>query len=225
MPETDSPPRPSPPRPDPQPTRAALIEAALELFGAKGFEGASTREIAARAGANIAAIAYHFSGKEGLRAACLDSLAGRLQAVMTVEGAELPSGPAEARDRLQRILRAAVAFIMAPGPGQDFARFMLREIVFGGPLVDAIYARILGPQHRRLCLLWGLATGTDPESEATRLAVFAMVGQMVYFRIGQPLILRRMGWEAVGPAEEARIAGILAQNLDAALAASARSAP
>lgn len=47
-------------------TRADLVEAAIEAFAAKGFEGASVREIARAAGANLAAISYHFGGKEGL---------------------------------------------------------------------------------------------------------------------------------------------------------------
>ena len=51
-------------------TRDALVRAALKLFGRQGFDGTSTREIAAEAKANIGSIAYHFGGKEGLRAAC-----------------------------------------------------------------------------------------------------------------------------------------------------------
>ncbi len=47
-------------------TRADLVEAAVEVFAAKGFEGASVREIARAANANLAAISYHFGGKEGL---------------------------------------------------------------------------------------------------------------------------------------------------------------
>ena len=50
-----------------------------------------------------------------------------------------------------------------------------------------------------------------------RLAVFAMIGQVVYFRIARPLVLRRMGWRSVGPAEAGRIADTLAANLHAAL--------
>lgn len=60
------------PTPRSEATRAALVRSARELFGAKGFEATSTREIAALAGANIAAIAYHFSGKVGLRRACAE---------------------------------------------------------------------------------------------------------------------------------------------------------
>ncbi len=60
-------------------TRAALIRVGLDLFGARGFEAASTRAIAAAAGANVAAIAYHFGGKEGLRLACADHVAATIR--------------------------------------------------------------------------------------------------------------------------------------------------
>src|SRR3984893_2334354 len=43
-------------------TRARLIEAALDVFGRLGLEGATTREIGKQAGVNLAAIVYHFGG-------------------------------------------------------------------------------------------------------------------------------------------------------------------
>ena len=43
-----------------------LIEAGLEIFGAFNLEGATTRQLAERAGVNQAAIPYYFGGKEGL---------------------------------------------------------------------------------------------------------------------------------------------------------------
>ena len=43
-----------------------ILETALALFAAEGFEGASTREIAERAGVNLPAIQYYFGSKEGL---------------------------------------------------------------------------------------------------------------------------------------------------------------
>jgi AcrR family transcriptional regulator len=52
-------------------TRAALIEAAGELFAEYGLEGVSTRTIAEKAGENIGSIHYHFGGKEGLHLAAL----------------------------------------------------------------------------------------------------------------------------------------------------------
>jgi len=47
-------------------TQDSLIEAAIAVFSAKGFEGGSVREITQAANANQAAINYHFGGKEGL---------------------------------------------------------------------------------------------------------------------------------------------------------------
>ncbi|RZL63508.1 MAG: DUF1956 domain-containing protein [Variovorax sp.] len=49
--------------------RSRLLYAALALFANKGFAKTSTREIAAAAGANIAAISYYFGDKAGLYAA------------------------------------------------------------------------------------------------------------------------------------------------------------
>jgi len=55
--------------------RNRLLRAALALFAAKGFAKASTREIAAAAGVNLAAISYYFGDKAGLyRAAYNDPL-------------------------------------------------------------------------------------------------------------------------------------------------------
>lgn len=49
-------------------TREKILDAAVAEFGAKGFAGARTAEIAARAGVNQQLIAYHFGGKQGLLA-------------------------------------------------------------------------------------------------------------------------------------------------------------
>jgi AcrR family transcriptional regulator len=53
-------------------TRQALLDAATRLFAQRGFDGTSVREIADEAGVNLAMVSYHFSGKEGLYAACIE---------------------------------------------------------------------------------------------------------------------------------------------------------
>ena len=60
-------------------TRRQLLAAATELFGECGLQGATTRDIAQRAGQNIAAITYYFSSKEGLYLAVAQSLADFIQ--------------------------------------------------------------------------------------------------------------------------------------------------
>ncbi|WP_194917334.1 TetR/AcrR family transcriptional regulator [Catenulispora rubra] len=63
-------------------TREKILDAAVAEFGAKGFAGARTAEIATRAGVNQQLIAYHFGGKQGL----LDELRARWAATQSAAG-------------------------------------------------------------------------------------------------------------------------------------------
>ena len=55
-------------------TRRRILETALDLFAAHGYEGASTRQIADGAGVNLPAIQYYFGNKEGLYRAVIDDI-------------------------------------------------------------------------------------------------------------------------------------------------------
>jgi TetR/AcrR family transcriptional regulator len=59
--------------------REALLESALVEFGAKGFDGASTRAIASRVQAHQPQINYHFESKAALWTAAVDHLFGLLR--------------------------------------------------------------------------------------------------------------------------------------------------
>jgi AcrR family transcriptional regulator len=47
-------------------TRIRILDAAVDAFAERGYRGTSVRTIAASAGANVAAINYHFGSKERL---------------------------------------------------------------------------------------------------------------------------------------------------------------
>lgn len=56
---------------DPVETRRSILNAAEECFAASGFVGATTRQVASRAGVNVATLHYHFGSKEKLYRAVL----------------------------------------------------------------------------------------------------------------------------------------------------------
>ncbi|MDQ1467342.1 MAG: hypothetical protein QOH10_1757 [Actinomycetota bacterium] len=62
------------PRPVGTETRRAILEAALDLFSERSFDGAPTRLIAERAGVTQPLLNYHFAGKEELWRAAVDDL-------------------------------------------------------------------------------------------------------------------------------------------------------
>jgi AcrR family transcriptional regulator len=55
-----------------RPGKAAILRAAVEVMGEDGFEGASIRDMAARADVSVAALYYHFPSKLGLLREFLD---------------------------------------------------------------------------------------------------------------------------------------------------------
>jgi TetR/AcrR family transcriptional regulator, regulator of cefoperazone and chloramphenicol sensitivity len=210
------------PSPRAEATRAALTRSALELFGAKGFEATSTREIASAAGANIASIAYHFGGKEGLRAGCADFVVATIGEVFartsggTTEVETL--APEQARDRLAGVAGALIDALIARDDARPIARFVLREMFEPSAAFERLYLGAMAPMHTRACAIWSRAAGASAESEATRLAVFALIAQVVYFRLARPAILRRMNWSDIGAPEAAGIKRVILGNLDAAIA-------
>lgn len=199
-------------------TRTAILEAAVRGFAGKGFAATSTREIAALAGTNVASIAYHFGGKEGLRTACAEHIVAVMGAALEqAEAEELPADPEAARRVLTGLVRRFVAFLLLEPQARPVAGFLLREMAEPSEALDLIYERLFQPVHRRACALWGVAAGHDPESPAVRLAVFATIGQVAYFNFARPVIERRMAWPGIGPAEAEAVAAAIIRNLEARL--------
>ena len=203
-------------------TRGALVRAALKLFGGQGFHATSTREIAALAKANIGSIAYHFGGKEGLRAACADYI---VETIGTVAGDAMAAGepdgtgPEAAHARLNAVVEAMVGFIVARPDAGEFVQFVLRELSQPSEALDIIYNGVFAPVHERLCAIWAQASGDDPASDQTRITIFTIIGQVVYFRIANAAVMRRMGWDRMGPAEAMAVVSVVKSNVDAILAA------
>src|SRR6478609_1208932 len=76
-------------RPSADPTRDRIVAAAAELFAERSFNGATTREIAARAGVTQPLLNYHYRSKDELWQAAVDSLFESLDGSMTAHREEL----------------------------------------------------------------------------------------------------------------------------------------
>lgn len=201
-------------------TRTALLRAGLRLFGRNGYEGASTRELAALAKVNIGSITYHFGGKEGLHLACADLIVETIQSVAgpALTEAEAADSPEAAAKRLEHSIERIVSFIVASPEAGDFAQFVLRELATPGPALDRLYAGVFLPTHERLCRIWEQATGESAESDATKVRIFTMIGQVVYFKIAREAVSRRMGWTDIGIEQATLIASVVNANVSAILA-------
>lgn len=201
-------------------TRVALIEAALKLFGERGYDSVSTRTIAEAASANIGSIAYHFGGKAGLRIAAAEFVAGRIAATAAPAiDTPAPTDPQVAIAVMEAAIDRFARFLVTSQEASVFAAFIIREVMQPGEIVDYLYDTLIGRAHTRLCQLFAVATGGDPESVEVRAAVFSMLGQILYFRIARPIVLKRMAWDDIGPAEADRLIAVFKTNLRGLIAA------
>jgi TetR/AcrR family transcriptional regulator len=76
-------------RPSADPTRDRILAAAVDLFAERSFDGATTREIAARAGVTQPLLNYHYRSKDDLWRAAVDSLFESLVSSMSAHQDEL----------------------------------------------------------------------------------------------------------------------------------------
>ncbi|TNE86263.1 MAG: TetR/AcrR family transcriptional regulator [Deltaproteobacteria bacterium] len=111
-------------------TRTRFLDAALRLFAEHGYAGTSTRMLASEAGSNVASLAYHFGGKEGLYRAALLRLHEDLGEATP---AAIPIGaPAEI---IEQIVGLAWSFAR---DHRDHIRLLIRNVLDRGQHVEGV---------------------------------------------------------------------------------------
>ena len=116
-------------------TKTSLLDAAEALFAELGIAGASMRAITARAGANLAAVHYHFGSKEGL---VREVFRRRLEPLNRERLDRLGELAAAGRERdVEGIVEAFVApplrMIGSEPGGRAFAQLLARSVLEPGP--------------------------------------------------------------------------------------------
>jgi len=109
-------------RRDKEATKKSLIAAAVEVFAQRGFDGATTKEVATRAGVNEGLIQRYFGGKAGLLQAIVGNMCGER---LTACRAAPPSNSLKAE--IATVLRHE---ILQADANRDFLRvFISRALV------------------------------------------------------------------------------------------------
>ena len=198
-------------------TDTRLLETALEQFGGKGFEGASTRAIAAAAGTAMSSITYHYGGKEGLYLATADYVSEqvneRLTATLGEEVLEDLGHVAQldkraARDQLELLLSTYLTFFLSPDSA-PLSRFIIREQMQPTEAFEILYEqsfRIVSDYAAALIIR--LTEGRIGEQDA-RIHVMTLLGQALVFRAARQSSLRVIGWEDFAEEDAARVAAIV----------------
>lgn len=161
--------------------REQLIEVAIDLFSRKGFNGTTTREIAAAAGVTEAIIFRHFETKEQLYTAIIDQKVSSPIAAEWI--ADLRSAMNRDDDRavIQRLTNAIICthktdpkferlMLYAALEGNEIALLYLRQVT--ASIVDAFRSYFLRRQEQ------GVLHSTSPDA-----ALLAIVGMAQHYAL------------------------------------------
>ncbi|WP_114009513.1 CerR family C-terminal domain-containing protein [Cohaesibacter intestini] len=204
-------------------TRQALIKAAFQLFGEKGFAATSTRELAAAAGTNVASIPYHFGSKAGLKMACADIIIEhmtRLRQEPSVQA--LPDIIQTAETTFEKLFLRQAYILLSLQEAEPMIRFLFREAHEQSDVFDHIYNTLFRPLLEFLLSHWVEAIGAEPhvaEEESTRITLFSIISQIAYFRIAQPIVARHLNWHGYNREEALAVLSVLQTNIRAIIAA------
>jgi AcrR family transcriptional regulator len=169
-------------------TRERLLAAAGELFAERGFRGATVRTIAAHAGANLAAVNYHFGSKPKLYAEVLrTSFAAAL--VRHPPDGGLPAN-APAGDRLRAFIRSLVMRARGDGRPAWQGRLMMRELADPTEAIDLVVREAIAPQFERLAAIVRDLLGPRASADEVALTVTSIVGQCLYWFTADAVIAR-----------------------------------
>lgn len=182
-------------------TRERLLEAAGEVFSRAGFRRATVRAIARRARANVAAANYHFGGKEGLYAEVLErSMRASLE--RHPPGGGLGPG-ASPEARLRAFVGSLLRRLFDDGP---HARLLAREMAEPTRALDGLVRQVIRPLYDRLRSLVRALAPPGASEGRVRLCARSVVGQCLFYKLGEPVLHRLEGRRALSPREIEEIA-------------------
>ena len=194
-----------------------LLEIAIDAFGKRGLEGASTREIATAAGTAMSSITYHYGGKEGLYLAAADHIAsGMAESMSPSLMVEVAAGDAVGARRAVHGMLDALLDKMIAKQTESWSLFIVREQMNPTAAFARLFDGPMGQMTRRLARFVSIAAGVE-DSEDTRIATLTLFGQVLVVRASRATMLRLLEVESIDDKLAARIRARVRSNTNAIL--------
>lgn len=199
-------------------TRARIVEAAVGVFGERGYDRASTRDIASAAGVNAPAIQYYFDGKEGVYLECVEHLIALLWRKMAppVEAAEHALADAETDDATLvevslGILGMVVSTIQDSPQTSAWRAFLDRHQAGLCPesATMAFEERFKMRIGRVIRQLIARLSGFAVEDDRTVIHSMALFTQGLAFRLQKPKLLAALKWTEISQKEMEQVRDVV----------------
>jgi AcrR family transcriptional regulator len=182
-------------------TRAAILEAALQIFAEQSFEGAATRDIAARAGVNHAMIKYYFENKTELWKEAVIFLFARMRRELSLSPEQMEQLHGEAALAYAKTYFSNYIRYCARYP--EHARLMIQETIRDGERLDWATEHFLIENKKRAEFLvrWMQDRGLVPKVSPSAMLFMIVGASQLYYALA-PEVRRAWG---IDPFHESQV--------------------
>jgi TetR/AcrR family transcriptional regulator, regulator of cefoperazone and chloramphenicol sensitivity len=200
-------------------TRRRILETALTMFAGEGFDGASTRAIAERAGVNLPAIQYYFGSKEGLyhaaiahigeqAAQAIAPIAARVHAVLYIG---TPSRVQLINLLCEMVDALVTLFLDDSLPEREsrslfVSRVEVEHTAALDPLNEVMRQQVLAPSTALVSRL----VDRPAEDEQVVLRTLMILGQAKIFCSRS--VIRALGWDTAGECRVDKVKALVHQH-------------
>lgn len=165
-----------------------ILRASCEVFAENGYHKTTVRDICSRASVNVAAINYHFGGKEKLYEAVCKHVLGvsdssRISAFTLGQSAD-------PEERLRRFIESFLYEILDRNALSHKSKIMAWEMIEPSHILDKIVADIIRPRHDQICAIISALLGAHATEDLVKKCCFSIIGQCFHYRHARPVIVR-----------------------------------
>ncbi len=161
-----------PKREDGMQTRSRILDSACELFAERGYRAARVADICQRAGANAAAVNYHFRDKAALYVEAWQ------EAFKKSAGPEVPdSTDTSPENQLRIYIHSLMQHFADQGAQGQFTRLYLMELAHPTGLIHNIWHKLIAPRRQVLIELISKIMGTDTTDETVAFCEMSIISQ------------------------------------------------
>ena len=174
--------------------KAKILDAAGEVFGRMGYKAATIRAICRTAGVNVAAINYHFGGKQELYRTVVTDLLDRTFSQYPVDAGIDASSSAEAR--LGAFIKGALNRLLAPDGLSGYSgkgQLVARELADPSPFVDDLVEHFVRPTAAVLLDILSGMLGPQADREEIMRCQISVIGQCFHYAMARPIVSRLTG--------------------------------
>ena len=200
-------------------TKEKIVKTAMYEFAVKGYEPTATRDILAKAKANVAAISYYFGNKNGLYAEVLKRILLRINEKFSKEIADYQKlllkkpCPAQSEELLKRFIKGFVELFCSDKLTTAMCMIFVREYVEPSASFKSLFQG-LNTQYRQVFVdLLVDANGGKMSYKEAVLQVVMLFSSIFMLVSRKKIILDAMQWKEYTPESVDEILIVLYKGL------------